>query len=105
MRVAPRVLTVVGCTAAIALTTLAVGAGAAVAPKAGATRPRRLLIVALPGATWSQLQDPALVNLDRLFARSAVADLIDRTARGAAHAGDGYATIGAGTRAEADSAV
>jgi hypothetical protein len=69
-----------------------------------AVRPRRLLILSLPGAAWAELDSPGLPNLDRLFGRSALGDLTNRTARGAAHIGDGYATVSAGTRAASDTA-
>ena len=64
--------------------------------------PRRLLIISLPGAAWAQLSSTALPNLDRLLSRSAVGDLTNLTAKGAAHIGDGYATVSAGTRAASD---
>ncbi len=58
--------------------------------------------MSLPGATWAELESPGLPNLDRLLSGSAVGDLTNRTAQGAARVGDGYATIGAGTRAATD---
>ena len=78
-------------------------AQASVARRA-ALRPQRLLIISLPGAAWAQLSPTGLPNLDRLLNRSAVADLTNLTAKGAAHIGDGYATVSAGTRAASDAA-
>ena len=69
-----------------------------------ALRPQRLLIISLPGAAWAQLDATGLPNLDRLLSRSAVADLTNLTAKGAAHIGDGYATVSSGTRAASDAA-
>lgn len=69
-----------------------------------ALRLRRVLILSLPAATWAELNAAGLPNLDRFFSGSAVGDLTNRTARGAARIGDGYMTVSAGTRAATDTA-
>jgi hypothetical protein len=74
-------------------------AGAAGGAKA---RPRRVLIVALPGLMWSQVDRGALPHLEGLLGESAVGDLTNRTGDGNALLGDGYATLGAGARAVTD---
>lgn len=91
----------------VALTLIMAASGRAPSAQASvartpAVRPRRLLILSLPGASWTQLTSTGLPNLDRLLSRSAVADLTNLTAKGAAHIGDGYATVSAGTRAASD---
>lgn len=61
-------------------------------------RPGRLLVVSLPGVTWSDLEGVELPTLNRLLDRSAVADLVTRADRQPASLGAAYVTIGAGTR-------
>ena len=65
-------------------------------------RPDRVLILSLPAITWSNLPATGLPNLRKLLETSAVADLSNRTGKGSAQLGDGYATINAGTRASTD---
>jgi hypothetical protein len=64
---------------------------------------RRVLLLTLPATTWQDLKGRHLPNLERLFATSAMGDLATRTANGPANPNDGYATIGAGTRAASSS--
>jgi hypothetical protein len=65
-------------------------------------RPQRVLVLSLPATAWSDL-DPAIApNLVQLLDHSAVADLATRAANGLAQYGDGYATLGAGTRSATD---
>jgi hypothetical protein len=65
----------------------------------------RVLIVALPNATWADLARVDLPNLDRLLEESAVGDLTTRSLRPTTRLGDGYVTLGAGTRAVGDGGV
>jgi hypothetical protein len=67
-----------------------------------APRPQRLLVLSLPATAWADL-DPAIApHLVQLLDHSAVADLATRGANGLAQFGDGYATLGAGTRSATD---
>lgn len=62
---------------------------------------RRVLVIALPHITWADLAAGELPNLEHLVQQSAIANLSERTYRRGPRAGEGYATIGAGTRAVA----
>lgn len=64
---------------------------------------RRILIVSLPHVTWEHLEEADAPNLRALLSESGVANLAVRVERLATRSGDGYTTIGAGTRAVADS--
>jgi hypothetical protein len=87
--------------ALLAAGALAVTATPAVAaPDRLAAKPvQRVLLLTLPGATWADLAEATTPHLDRLVRSSAVASLSVRTIRRHTRAGDGYATIGAGTAA------
>jgi hypothetical protein len=82
------------------LTASAIGSVLASSAQA-ATMPehaRRVLVLSLPSVSWEDLDLAQLPNLRHVLEQSAVADL---TVRGAARhptLGDGYVTIGAGTR-------
>ena len=61
-----------------------------------------MLVLSLPATAWADL-DPAIApHLVQLLDHSAVADLATRAANGLAQFGDGYATLGAGTRSATD---
>lgn len=64
----------------------------------------RVLVVSLPTVTWSDLDDVHLPNLNPLLDESAVGDLTTRAHPSRRHTnlGDGYVTMGAGTRAIGD---
>ncbi|MGH9033234.1 MAG: hypothetical protein ACRDZV_14000, partial [Acidimicrobiia bacterium] len=96
-----RVLTLVG--AALGLLAVAPPAGAAPGDTSSPSVDR-VLIVSLPGVVWADLADVDVPNLDRLFDESAVGDLSTRAnpSRRFTNLGDGYITIGAGTRAIGD---
>lgn len=82
-----------------------VAAGAPVAG-ADATRGRRVLVFALPYVSWADLERADTPQLDRFVRAAAVAGLSTRVHERETPLGDGYATIGAGTRtvATADAA-
>ena len=65
-------------------------------------RPQRLLVLSLPATTWADLDPATTPHLVQLLDRSAVADVATRSASGLAKLGDGYATLGAGTRSGTD---
>lgn len=69
---------------------------------AGATAspapPRRVLLLALPTVTWADVRDHRLPHLEEFLGESGIANLMLRTTQRTTDAGDGYATIGAGTR-------
>ncbi|HEY7138427.1 MAG TPA: hypothetical protein VIB48_25455 [Acidimicrobiia bacterium] len=100
MTVARRLL-VVALAALAALVAFPSWAGAAGDARAAATtRPQRVLVVSLPAITWSDLRAHPMPNLERLLESSAVADLTTRAIKRRTDLGDGYTTLGAGTRAE-----
>ncbi len=99
-----RALVVVG------LASIAVGTLAALAPRpGGAASPDgatdanppadRVLVVSIPTLSWADLDLASLPNLNGLLDESAIADLSVRGVRHSTNAGDGYVTLGAGTRA------
>ena len=63
-----------------------------------APTPRRVLLLALPTVTWADVRDHRLPSLEGLLGGSGIANLMLRTTQRTTDAGDGYATIGAGTR-------
>ncbi len=68
-------------------------------------RVNRVLFLSLPSVTWADLEAADAPNLDRLFAQSALADLLTRAGGKRFSLGNGYATLGAGTRAVAPDGV
>jgi hypothetical protein len=71
-----------------------------IAPPAGAaTDDRRMLIVSVPGLTWSELDDADVPVLRELLSGAALAALAPRSVRHSSRPGDAYLTIGAGSRA------
>lgn len=87
---------------ALGLATSALIAPIAAFAPAGANEtpatPRRVLLLALPTVTWADVRDHRLPSLEGLLAESGIANLMLRTTQRTTDAGDGYATIGAGTR-------
>lgn len=59
-------------------------------------------MLSLPATTWAELDPATTPHLVQLLDHSAVADLNTRSASGLAKLGDGYATLGAGTRSATD---
>lgn len=95
-----------------AVVVLAVALGAAGAGPAaggvageGGTRGGRLLIVSMPGLTWSEVAQTRLPALEGLLEDSALADLAPRGVSARSGPGDAYLTISAGTRATTQRAV
>lgn len=62
-------------------------------------KPRRILVLSLPGVTWDDLEDGELPALDDVVTRGAVADLAPRSVRHNSSPADAYLTISGGTRA------
>ena len=77
------------------------------APPAGAEERRvdRVLVISVPTVTFGDLEDADLPALEGLLARSAVADLSPRSVVRSTNAGDGYTTLGTGTRARGRGAL
>ncbi len=90
-----------------ALTALtALGPHASASPARAEDEPRgRLLIVALPGLTWSEVADHDLPALTRLVEGAALADLAPRSVSARSGPGDAYLTIAAGARATTERVV
>lgn len=74
-------------------------AGAATAQPDGTVD--RVLIISLPAVSWGDVQAADAPNLKALFAKSAIGDMITRTAGKRSSAAAGYTAIGAGGRASA----
>ncbi|MBJ7514575.1 MAG: hypothetical protein JHC94_09665, partial [Acidimicrobiia bacterium] len=74
---------------------LAAPAGAATS---GSSAPKRVLLLALPTVTWADVKNHDLPNLEAFLQKSSMANLMLRTTTRNTDAGDGYTTIGAGTR-------
>ncbi len=89
--------------AVVGLATLAVVVLIPPAPagQAGPPSDRRVVVLAVPGLTWKDLESPALPNLRALLDDSAVANVATRVTRVVADPGEAYLTLGAGTRATA----
>ncbi|MBM3674900.1 MAG: hypothetical protein FJW88_08070 [Actinobacteria bacterium] len=66
-------------------------------------RARSLLILSLPAVTWADVRSADTPTLDRLLAGSAIADLSTRSVRLDTEPANGYAALGAGSRAVAPS--
>jgi hypothetical protein len=93
-----RALAVVGLAVAGAVAVPAPSHAASGAP-VRQERPSRVLVVSLPALTWADLRAHRMPNLERLLSTSAVADLTTRAVSRRTTLGDGYTTLGAGTRA------
>jgi hypothetical protein len=74
-------------------------------PAPASDRVGRILVLSLPSVTWADLEAADAPNLDRLFGASALANLLTRAGGKRFSLGNGYATIGAGTRAVAPDRV
>jgi len=74
---------------------IAAPAGAATS---GSSAPKRVLLLALPTVTWADVKNHDLPNLEAFLQKSSMANLMLRTTTRNTDAGDGYTTIGAGTR-------
>ena len=85
--------------ALVGLLTMLVATGVA-----GAAAPRRgrVLVISLPAVEWSDFQDAATPNLDRLFARSAIGAMVTNGVDRPTPLPSGYVTLGAGARATAN---
>lgn len=59
----------------------------------------RVLVVTLPGVTWTAARAADMPNLDAFVRQAAVGDIATRIGRRTASTTDAYLTIGAGTRA------
>jgi hypothetical protein len=82
-----------------AVAVLATGLVLGAPPASGAPEPNRVLVLSLPGLSWDELYRGDTPALDRLLDDSAVAALSVRDVLPVTDAGDGYATLSAGTRA------
>jgi hypothetical protein len=87
-------------TAAVVLTLMATTFSApAVAGEGERPNARRLLVISLPAVSWQDVNDHDLPNLNRFLDEAAVADLTTRSVNRETKLGEGYITLGAGTRA------
>jgi hypothetical protein len=98
-------LLAVAVTAAVVATLIVTpfSAGRAAAGEGDPPKARRLLVISLPALSWQDVNDRELPNLNRFLDEAAVADLTTRSAKRESKLGDGYITLGAGTRATGES--
>jgi hypothetical protein len=68
-------------------------------------RAEKVVLVGLPGLGWEDLGGGVMPNLDRLAARGAVAAMNVRTRSDTPSVGEGYASLGAGSRVRAGPAA
>lgn len=68
-----------------------------------ASRPERVILFSLPRTTWAMLAGRDLPNLQKVFDSGATASLSTRSATAYSSLENGYATLGAGNRADAGS--
>jgi hypothetical protein len=66
---------------------------------------KRVLVISLPATAWGDVQSGDDPNLQQLFAQSAVADMITRTAGRKSSTSAGYTAFGAGGRASANTVL
>ncbi len=97
---ARRAARTVAMVAAVLLGTIALAgpAPAAVASDSAGPSARRVLVFAMPYVSWSDLDRADMPNLDRFVRGAGIAGLSTRIDTRETPLGDGYATIGAGTR-------
>ncbi|MEI8001874.1 MAG: hypothetical protein WCI50_11035 [Actinomycetes bacterium] len=90
-------------TVLVGLVAVAVALAGPASATVGRTRPpataERVLIVSLPMVSWADLAAVHLPHLERFFRGAAVAGLSTRVDQRLTPLADGYATLGAGTRA------
>jgi len=93
---------------ALLLAAVVVLSGCAESEPVGREPVRRVLVVSMPGLTWSEVQDEELPALEGFVRGAAIGDISTRIGRRRASSTDAYLTIGAGTRSlapEVDVAV
>jgi hypothetical protein len=97
----------IACGVVMASLCASAGAVGAIPDEGGLPRVERVLIFALPHVGWAELDRVELPNLERFMERAGVADLSARASpdRRSTRLGDGYITLGAGTRAIGDGGV
>lgn len=93
-----RMLGAVAIAAIVAPTVIVTAASGTAAARDGDPKARRVLVISLPAVSWKDVNKHELPNLNRLLDNSAVADLTNRSVRRDSRLGDGYITLGAGTR-------
>jgi len=90
---------VIGVVLAVLLVATVCVAPAGAAPTdTGDTTGGRLLVLSLPGLTWSEVAELELTALEELLDGAALADLAPRSVSPRATPGDAYLTISAGAR-------
>ena len=99
-----RPVRVAGAVALVGVATCVLGAlapAAGAAPRGGdePTPADRVLVLSIPVVSWEDVNTHRLPNLNGLLDRSTIASLATRTISRTLDLADGYATLGAGTRA------
>ena len=98
---APLVASVALAAAIAGVFGLSAGAAGAVSNATADATASRVLILSLPTITWSDLQRVRTPNLDRIFAKGAVGNLVTNGVQRPTPLADGYLSLGAGARATA----
>jgi hypothetical protein len=93
-----RALVACAVAAVVAPAVVVTAASGTAAARDGDPKPRRLLVISLPAVSWKDVNVHELPNLNRFLDNAAVADLTNRSIRRDSRLGDGYITLGAGTR-------
>jgi hypothetical protein len=93
-----RALVAVAVAAVVAPTVIVAATTGIAAARDGDPKARRMLVISLPVVSWKDVNKHELPNLNRLLDHAAVADLTNRSVRRDSRLGDGYITLGAGTR-------
>ncbi|MGH9228174.1 MAG: hypothetical protein ACRD07_05465 [Acidimicrobiales bacterium] len=81
---------------------MALVAGFPAAPAGAQERDRRILVISVPGLTWTEVRDHDLPNIEGFLDGAGLADMAPRGVSARATPGAAYLTISAGTRATSD---
>lgn len=96
-----RAARLLGAVLALAAAITVLGSAPAPARPTGPPADRRVVVLAVPGLTWKDLEAPELANLRALLDESAIANIATRVTSVVSQPGEAYLTLGAGTRAVA----
>jgi hypothetical protein len=93
-----RALVAIAVAALVTATVLVTATSGTAAARDGDPKARRMLVISLPVVSWKDVNKHELPNLNRLLDHAGVADLTNRSVRRDSRLGDGYITLGTGTR-------
>jgi hypothetical protein len=93
-----RALVAIAVAALVTATVLVTATSGTAAARDGDPKARRMLVISLPVVSWKDVNKHELPNLNLLLDHAGVADLTNRSVRRDSRLGDGYITLGTGTR-------